>query len=169
MQSVPITTDVVDRISQWLSTGRWFYSGSLVSSTNKTDHHDITEILFKVTLSTITLTLKHFIFISVTGLTSIVSPELPPNLEPQPLPLFGDRYSGIMEDISVSFLKLDWQKLVYLLYMYHLCKMDYVHLTWKIVFAMKMKYVTKQRVHKTGLYNATKTLAFASYFCKMRV
>jgi hypothetical protein len=87
-----------------------------------------------------------FIFISVRGLTSIVSPELPPNLEPQPLPLFGDRYSGIMEDISVSFLKLDWQKLVYLLYMYHLCKMDYVHLTWKIVFAMKMKYVTKQRV-----------------------
>jgi membrane-bound inhibitor of C-type lysozyme len=32
-----------------------------VSSTNKTDHHDITEILLKVALNTITLTL-HFIF-----------------------------------------------------------------------------------------------------------
>ena len=34
-----------DKICQWLVTGRWF---SLVLSTNKTDHHDITEILFKV-------------------------------------------------------------------------------------------------------------------------
>jgi hypothetical protein len=34
--------------------GVWF---SLVSSTNKTDHHDITEILLKVALNTITLTL----------------------------------------------------------------------------------------------------------------
>ena len=34
--------------------GKWF---SLVSSTNKTDYHDITEILLKVALNTITLTL----------------------------------------------------------------------------------------------------------------
>jgi Trp operon repressor len=31
-------------------TGRWFSPGILVSSTNKTDHHDITEILLKVAL-----------------------------------------------------------------------------------------------------------------------
>ena len=31
-------------------------TGTPVSSTNKTDHHDIAEILLKVTLSTITLT-----------------------------------------------------------------------------------------------------------------
>ena len=62
---------------------------------------DIFEVLLKVALSTITLTLKHLILISV----SIVSQEPQPTLEPQPLPLFGDRYSGIMEDISVSFLK----------------------------------------------------------------
>ena len=36
----------------WLATGRWF---SLVSSTNKTDRHDITEILLKMALNTITL------------------------------------------------------------------------------------------------------------------
>jgi hypothetical protein len=34
---------------------RWFSPGSPVSSTNKTDRHDITEILLKVTLNTITL------------------------------------------------------------------------------------------------------------------
>jgi len=32
------------------------FSGTPVSSTNKTDHHDITEILLKVALNTITLT-----------------------------------------------------------------------------------------------------------------
>jgi hypothetical protein len=41
---------------QWLVAGRWF---SLVSYTNKTDHHDITEILLKVALNTITLTLLY--------------------------------------------------------------------------------------------------------------
>jgi predicted component of type VI protein secretion system len=35
--------------------------GARVSSTNKTDHHDITEILLKVALNTITLTLKHIL------------------------------------------------------------------------------------------------------------
>jgi hypothetical protein len=32
-----------------------FSSGTLASSTNKTDHHDITEILLKVALNTITI------------------------------------------------------------------------------------------------------------------
>jgi hypothetical protein len=36
--------------------GRWFSLGTPVSSTNKTDRHDITEILLKVALNTITLT-----------------------------------------------------------------------------------------------------------------
>ena len=38
---------------QWLVTGRWFSPGTLISSTNKTDRHDITDILLKVTLNTI--------------------------------------------------------------------------------------------------------------------
>jgi hypothetical protein len=36
------------------STGQWFSSGTPVSSTNNTDCHDITEILLKVALNTIT-------------------------------------------------------------------------------------------------------------------
>ena len=72
MQSVPITTNVASSNHthgkvyliqhyvikcQWLATSQWFSQGTLVSSTNKTDRHNITEILLKVALNTITLTL----------------------------------------------------------------------------------------------------------------
>jgi hypothetical protein len=42
---------------QWFTSGRWFSLGTVVSSTNKTDTHEIIEILLKVALSTITLIL----------------------------------------------------------------------------------------------------------------
>ena len=41
------------KVCQWLATGWWFSLGPPVSSTNKTDRHDITEILLKVALNTI--------------------------------------------------------------------------------------------------------------------
>ena len=44
----------VTNVSQWLVTGRWFSLTTPISSTNKTDCHDITEILLKVVLNTIT-------------------------------------------------------------------------------------------------------------------
>jgi hypothetical protein len=37
----------------WLGAGRWFSPGTPVSSTNKTDSHDITKILLKVALNTL--------------------------------------------------------------------------------------------------------------------
>jgi hypothetical protein len=43
------------QVGQCIATGLWFSLGIPVSSTNKTDHHDITEILLKVALNTITL------------------------------------------------------------------------------------------------------------------
>ena len=46
-------TTLCDKVCQWLATGWWFSPGPPVSSTNKTDRHDITEILLKVTLNTI--------------------------------------------------------------------------------------------------------------------
>ena len=73
MQSVPITTKVVSSnpvhfevysiqhvitFCQWLVTGRWISPGTLVSSTNK---YDITEILLKVALNTITITPQCFL------------------------------------------------------------------------------------------------------------
>ena len=40
-----------------LVAGWWFSLGTAASSTNKTDYHDITQILLKIVLNTITLTL----------------------------------------------------------------------------------------------------------------
>jgi len=40
-----------DKVCQWNATGRWFSPDPPVSSTNKTDLHDITEILLKVALN----------------------------------------------------------------------------------------------------------------------
>jgi hypothetical protein len=51
-----LDTTICDKIRQLLATGRWF---SPVSSTNKTDRHDINEILLKVALNTITITLNN--------------------------------------------------------------------------------------------------------------
>ena len=48
-----IYTPLCDKVCQWLTVGLWFSLGTLVSSTNKTDRHDITEILLKVALNTI--------------------------------------------------------------------------------------------------------------------
>jgi hypothetical protein len=68
MQSVHISTNVVssnpaqarcnwckklcDKVCQWVTVGLWFSRSTLVSSTNKADHHDITKILLNVALNT---------------------------------------------------------------------------------------------------------------------
>jgi hypothetical protein len=49
-------TTLCDTVFQWLATRRWFFPGTPISSTNKTDRRDITAILLKVALNTITLT-----------------------------------------------------------------------------------------------------------------
>jgi len=43
-------TTLCDKVCQWLTTGRWFSPGPPVSSTNKTDRHDIAKIFWKVAL-----------------------------------------------------------------------------------------------------------------------
>ena len=43
----------------WHGTGRWFSLDTPLSSTNKTDCHDITEICLKVSLNTINLATNH--------------------------------------------------------------------------------------------------------------
>jgi hypothetical protein len=50
-----LDTTLCDKVCQWLATGRWFSPVTQVSSTNKTDRHDIAEILLKVALNTITM------------------------------------------------------------------------------------------------------------------
>jgi len=53
-----LDTTLCDKVCQRLAAGQWFSMGTPVSSTNKTDCHDITEILLKVALNTLTLTLE---------------------------------------------------------------------------------------------------------------
>jgi hypothetical protein len=48
-----------DKVCQWLVTGRWVFPSTPVSSTNKTDRHDITAILLKVALNSIILNQKN--------------------------------------------------------------------------------------------------------------
>jgi hypothetical protein len=53
---VAIGTGTFCAIVSILTGTLWFSLGTPVSSTNKTDRHDITEILLKVALNTITIT-----------------------------------------------------------------------------------------------------------------
>ena len=46
-----LDTTSCDKVCQWLAAGRWFSPHTMVSSTNKTDRHDITEILLKWALN----------------------------------------------------------------------------------------------------------------------
>ena len=50
---VVLDTKLCHKICQLLATGRWFSPGTPDSSTNKTDRHNITEILLNVALNTI--------------------------------------------------------------------------------------------------------------------
>ena len=58
-----LDTTLCDKVCQWLATGRWFSLGTPVSSTNKTNSHDITEILLKVALKSITLLSKLLLYL----------------------------------------------------------------------------------------------------------
>ena len=51
-----LDTALSNKVCQWLVTGRWLSPSTAVSSTNKTDRHDIAEMLLKVTSNTTTLT-----------------------------------------------------------------------------------------------------------------
>jgi len=49
-----LDTTLCDTVCQWLAVGRLWSLGPPASGTNKTDRHDISKILLKVALSTIT-------------------------------------------------------------------------------------------------------------------
>ena len=56
-------TTLCDKVCQWHATGRWFSPCTPVSSTNKTDRHNVTEMLLKVALNTINFNPSIYMFI----------------------------------------------------------------------------------------------------------
>ena len=58
-----LDTTLCDKVYQWFAVGRWFSQGTPVSSTNKTDCHDITEIWLKRALNIISLTQQKIVHI----------------------------------------------------------------------------------------------------------
>ena len=73
-------TTLCDKDCRWLATVRLF---SPVSSTNKTDRHDITEILLKVALNTIKKTNKQILFIYFFS-SSVLLNHYSPGVKPPP-------------------------------------------------------------------------------------
>jgi hypothetical protein len=57
LMRIVLDKTLCDKVCRRPVTGLWFSPGTPVPSTNKTDCHDITEILLKVALNTIILTL----------------------------------------------------------------------------------------------------------------
>ena len=49
-----LETTLCDQVCQWFATGRWYSPNTPVSSTNKTDRHNIADMLLNVVLNTIT-------------------------------------------------------------------------------------------------------------------
>jgi len=68
-----LDTTLCDKVCLWLATGRWFSPGTLISSTNKTNWHDIAEILLKVVLNSITLTITPSLCLKMSTITQCLS------------------------------------------------------------------------------------------------
>ena len=70
-----LETTLCCKVCQWLATGRFFSLGTTVTSTNKTNCHDITEILLKVVLNTVkhqTIWKLHWMEITATTVSFLV-------------------------------------------------------------------------------------------------
>ena len=85
-----IDTKLCDKVCQWRALTQWFSLGTPVSSTNKTDCHDITEIFLKVALNTIRqISERSYLF------TSFRDHDMPDEAEFQP----GDQEEKIYDDL----------------------------------------------------------------------
>jgi hypothetical protein len=99
-------TTLCDKVCQWLATGWWFSPGPPVSSTNKTDRHDITELLLKVALNTIKQTDKQPN--SNNSTTSLTADPV----STQIFTYYDDKDAS--HDLHISFLLTNWQKSIYI-------------------------------------------------------
>jgi hypothetical protein len=97
-----LDTTLCDKVYQWLAAGRWFSLETPVSSTNKTDLHNITEILLKVVLNTMPLYLYKIIKKMNWNVTHFVTGFLPHTAVTW-------RFDGeFEEELPIYRYKLNW-------------------------------------------------------------
>ena len=104
-----LDTTLCDKVCHWLATGQWFSLGTLVSSTNKTDRYNINEILLKVVLNIIILTLNLMhIFNTVICLYNSCLPSSAMQKWPfkRDVLSWGGQFSGIL--LSLCIWNLAW-------------------------------------------------------------
>ena len=65
LKRVVLNTTLCGKVCKKFTTGRWFFPAFPVSFTNKTDRHDITEILLKVALNPLNQTKPNVLYFSV--------------------------------------------------------------------------------------------------------
>jgi hypothetical protein len=141
-----LDTTLRNKVCQWLATSLWF---SLVSYTNKTDHHNITEILLKVAFSTINLNLQSikcllFIYCFLTSPWSVVVGEVT------------SPWSVVMEK---SVLHEQESLLIWKLFLFYSCgcectcskeyKIIYIHCTFSYYLSF-YRNTTVEKYHKNG-------------------
>ena len=66
-----LITTLCDQVCKWTMAGQWSFPGTPVFSTNKTDRHNMTEILLKVASNTIT-SIIYFMNLKITGFFSLI-------------------------------------------------------------------------------------------------
>ena len=101
-----LDTTLCGKVCQWLPTGLWFSTDTLVSS-NKSNLHDITEILLKVALNTTILTIFRAI---ITQDKQFGIPLTPPHFGVCPKPGPGLPPSHVM--VFAMFNELRWEVIV---------------------------------------------------------
>jgi hypothetical protein len=130
------------KFCQWLATGRWFSSGIPVSTTNKTDRHDITEILLKVALNTINpfkMNYLNFIY----KLSKIIKYQMQV-LSVIFFMVFNAEYKTVWETIffkNSPKWRVDWNK--------YSPKWNRARHVWRVTFFLNLPRNTKYRILRT--------------------
>ena len=100
-----LDTTLCDKVCQWLAAGQRFSPGTPVSSTNKTDHHDVAEILLKVALNTIKQTnIKKFLVLIYLHITFII--------------------------LLFYYISLTWMNNIYIIYLCIIFICEMLYITW---------------------------------------
>ena len=98
-------TTLCDKVCQWFATGRWFYPGSPVFSTNKNYCHNIAEILLKVALNIIKPNKPNRVRVVMVSLLTCTSNAVDHGFNPLPSQTKGYTIGNSASLLSLQHLK----------------------------------------------------------------